>query len=82
MGSGTQRVLEYICLNSLKRGFMQASKIFFGVGGLCPTCRLQDRPAQADDPWKASPNIGWGRAGWFFFTPPWHNTKKQCPEVT
>ena len=60
MGSGTQSVLEDICLNSLKRGCMRASKICRGLAAYRP-----DRPAQVDSPEKALTVGGVGPAGIF-----------------
>ena len=73
MGSGTQSVLEDICLNSLKRGSMQASKICRGLAACRP-----DRPAQADSPEKALTVGGVGPDGIFWHH---HNTTKQHPSV-
>ena len=60
MGSGTQSVLEDICLNSSKRGCMRASKICRGLAACRP-----DRPAQADSPEKALTEGGVGPDGIF-----------------
>ena len=59
-GTQTQSVLEDICLNSLKRGCMQASNICRGLAAYRP-----DRPPQADSPEKALTVDGVGPDGTF-----------------